>query len=748
MALILTLLASIILAAGTFLMYMLAQTSFQQTERSVDQVRAEEAAKAGVDFGVYQLWGTYLESKGGSPGNMGSFIQYVANLVPNSEDLNGNGQKDAGETDSNKNGEFDVSEPITLVESSSPRELEAGVFITGLTAVRSDDPTGTTITLRSTGSASGLEQSVEQTIRISGKLFKGFDYAVLANNINCILCHAEITSRDLDTNGNAQLYNTFDRVKAATLERLMIRPTEAISHVAGTLYTRGDVRNNTGGVMTPAQISSSTFKGYGFSNTNGKITQSPSTGAMSSTSLVNGTLDQNGLLNPYANLYQSYPTDLTAMTDGDLPSSFPAPIPDSDGDRVVDDAEFAAAAGVTDGRLSGGVVYGVPNGQTYAGTALPAASNAAQNALSSTGTYDGNVILTGTTANPIVINGDVNINGDVVVRGVVKGTGRLMARGNAYVVGDVTYADAPGTFGKASDGTENLLSLVSGGNVLMGDYLTVRGKNTTKMEPNKYPNSTYSIQVRTANKSASVTTTSPKKETLNYGYFDPGTTDPGQYSATMVNAAGQTVARQGQQTSFTTSELMLFNRAELQKAVADPEYIPRFYGLRESQPNNLYTYNSSDEHTVKYTESAVQSLATYMANQGIPSSILTKAAKLYMNPKGNWLSEDTLRQFWYADEMSRTARNSPFRFDGLIYSNNAIFAITRSYSRHGSYSEGRMDVRGAIVCPDLGVLVPGNGGTTDKGLTLQYDPRVKDFMRLEDTTQVIFARSVFRWLNS
>ena len=275
----------------------------------------------------------------------------------------------------------------------------------------------------------------------------------------------------------------------------------------------------------------------------------------------------------------------------------------------------------------------------------------------------------------------------------------------------------------------------------MGDYLTVRGKNDTSQESSKYPNSAYSIRMREENKTKTV-----NRQKLQYGYFDPGVIDAGEYQATMVNESGNTVARQGQQFSFTTSELMLFNNKELEKALADSSYVPRFYGLRESQPNNLYVYDSSDEHSVRYTEGGVKLLTDYMIDEGISLDILDGAAVHYMSPDMNWISEETLRQIWWDDEMSRTSRNSPFRFDGLLYSNNAIFAITRSYVRHGSYTEGRMDVRGAIICPDLGVLVPGTDQAGCKALELAYDRRVKDFLRLEDPSEVDIARTVFRWI--
>ncbi len=174
MAMVLTLMACIILVGGTFLMYMLAQNTFQQTEQSIDQVRAEEAAKAGVDLGIYTYWGTYLASRGGSPGNMASFIQYVANLLPNNEDLNGNGQKDAGEVDANMNGTFEVAQPVAIVASNNPKMLDTDVSIASLTAIRTNDATGTTITLRSTGSAAGLAQTIEQNHPCLRKTLSGF----------------------------------------------------------------------------------------------------------------------------------------------------------------------------------------------------------------------------------------------------------------------------------------------------------------------------------------------------------------------------------------------------------------------------------------------------------------------------------------------------------------------------------------------------------------------------------------------
>jgi len=101
---------------------------------------------------------------------------------------------------------------------------------------------------------------------------------------------------------------------------------------------------------------------------------------------------------------------------------------------------------------------------------------------------------------------------------------------------------------------------------------------------------------------------------------------------------------------------------------------------------------------------------------------------------------------WWDDEMARTQNsdNSKVRFDGLIYSNNAIFAITRSRARKGSFTQGKMEVRGAFIAPDLGVLVPGPDQEGNESFTMLYDPRVRTFWAPSDTTRSFFERVTYR----
>ncbi len=181
---------------------------------------------------------------------------------------------------------------------------------------------------------------------------------------------------------------------------------------------------------------------------------------------------------------------------------------------------------------------------------------------------------------------------------------------------------------------------------------------------------------------------------------------------------------------------------ELQKALADPNYKPRFYGLRASQPDKIYIYDATDEHAVKYNESGVKLLRDYLIQKGLPLEILTRATYHYCNPDMNWISEDTLRRIWFNDELSRPDSGRPFQFDGLLYSNNSIWCIVRSKTRHNSNTYGKMIVRGGIVSADLGVFVPANNGV-GIGLTMYYDPRVRRFLEITDTNVVSYRKIAF-----
>lgn len=719
----------------------------RETDFSADDIILREAAQAGIDLALKRLWDDYIETSGNTTRNWASYRFYLDNnlSIPINEDLNFNGTKDIDET-GNGNGVFETypsgydprgwalfSQPIQLRDPSGNIEIAQ---IDSVHIARYDEWSRSFLTITSTARRNGITKTAVQVVNIGGRVSPHTEFAVLANNINCILCHAEFQSLDLFRNTNPANYNTFDRIKVASLESLLVRASEADSRVAGTIYTRGRVYNENGQEFTPSELQSSTLKSYRINSNNGKIVQN-SSGQMIIANLQNAGTTPGGDLVQFANLYMNYPIDEQRQTDGLVPNNFPAPYPDNNNNRIVDDEEFQVVLNTANGRvITTGVAYGVPRGSVYTpanpDNPLPTVSNSAINSLSTTGTYNGNLILIGTEQNPIQIERTVAVNGDLIIAGKIKGEGQLLVRGNVYVVGDVTYADAPGEFGRAEDGTTNAFALVAGGSIMIGDYLTARGVNHSARNSEKYPQwNQYSIDVRTPNRTNNVTINGVT-ETLRWGYFDPDSVDAGQIVS----------GRRGQQFSFTTSELKLFNRMELQKALADPNYKPRFYGLRASQPDKIYIYDSTDEHAVKYNESGVKLLKDYLIQKGLPLEILTRATYHYCSPDMNWISENNLRRIWFNDELTRPDSGRPFRFDGLLYSNNSIWCIVRSKTRHNSNTYGRMVIRGGIVAADLGVFVPANNGV-GIGLTMYYDPRVRRFLEITDTNVVSYRKLAF-----
>ncbi len=94
------------------------------------------------------------------------------------------------------------------------------------------------------------------------------------------------------------------------------------------------------------------------------------------------------------------------------------------------------------------------------------------------GVYDGNLILVGTDANPIEIDGPVVVTGDVLIKGKVKGQGVIYAGRNVHILGNVEYVDPPSwpkpDYSPADTDTANankdFLGLAAKGNVIIGDY--------------------------------------------------------------------------------------------------------------------------------------------------------------------------------------------------------------------------------------------------------------------------------------
>jgi len=96
------------------------------------------------------------------------------------------------------------------------------------------------------------------------------------------------------------------------------------------------------------------------------------------------------------------------------------------------------------------------------------------------------IVLIGTAANPVELNGPVVVEGDVIIRGVVKGQGIIYSGRNTHIIGNITYQNPPAwpkpdTTPAATDAvndTRDFLGLASKGNVVIGDYTRNDWKRT------------------------------------------------------------------------------------------------------------------------------------------------------------------------------------------------------------------------------------------------------------------------------
>lgn len=157
----------------------------------------------------------------------------------------------------------------------------------------------------------------------------------------------------------------------------------------------------------------------------------------------------------------------------------------------------------------------------------------------------------------------------------------------------------------------------------------------------------------------------------------------------------------------------------------------------------------------------------------IPKDVLdTKAIEnaRVINIHPNWITPRNMLNLLVTEEVRRRVSGEvvPRQIDGLLYTNNSIFMIERKQAQYydgGSYdpatgtwsggtwkkreseSKGSFIVNGAIIAPDLGILVTGGtqyGSAGQKNFypvlrgtnltyersafTVNYDPRVKDLL--------------------
>ena len=715
------------------------QVAVQQNDDYNLRSTAESASNLAADT----LWAGYLRSNGGAAGDIAGFRTYLEQegVV---EDASGPG--------------IDLLPRIGLPASGALDHAR----VDSLRVRRRDQGNATqlyfsvsTSTQRGEGVAhGGTSRAVEVVYNVEPAPFDGFDYAILTRNVNCVFCHTRVDNAARVFNHDGGLYDSFAKVKVGTLTSLELRSdsragisdSDADALLAGTLYVRGVATNQAG--IPISNWGAQSAKSCTFDN-QGHLIEDGTGHLTTSAFSPSGNPPQPG-----ANLYLNYPTDYGQMVDGGLPADFPPPFPDDGGidpstghhssagagNKHVDPNEFYAAAEQADGTISGGTIFVAAAGQTIATDAAWQDATSAGNTTSLAQVTTGNVVLTGTEENPLVITGTVAIDGDVVIQGVVKGKGSILAKGNLYVPGSLTYADGqaylpgdepgspsgPRTFGVAQDGTINALGLAAGGNMMVGDYL----------DPTVFQN-----------------------------HDDHAIVD----------------GTPGTAWNFTLAEIAIFNRSEWSytqptlpgphgTTVTNPkykgaDYVPRFYQFGPGDVIPIFNlggqYFDPATGTWRGPEAALSwdpHMLTLLDPNDHTNPLLydqatgePRASVLQSTSTGGWLSDqiyENAMETWKDAQPNGT----PMKIDGLLYTNNAIFGIVHRSDR----MQGQLEINGSLVCADLGLLAPGKfssatqgtdanlpGSPYKIGLRLNYDGRTKDMLNVQNPNQVTIKRALW-----
>ncbi len=730
----------------------------RQTRNTLVTTQAQFAAEAGIERLIHDIWYGETANSVILPGQSRDLEKFR-------EGLDALGLK-TGELN---NAAFEFStDPLILTDDFGDGRYR-------LTAKRVDlGPNRTIIRLNVVGEV-GLADNPLASRRITEDIALQPPnipaYALLTNNANCIFCHTTISSLDTayDDDGKFWNINTLsqqerqdhiqgeDRIKVGVLESLMVDradPSKINSLVAGTIYTRG---------ISNMIDTNSTLRTIPFIDGSSRLSDEGKT-------LFTETNCAGGCKEEYQQFYTNYPLKDGNPPDGILQDTFPLPVKDENSNKYIDHSEWADAIKQSSGgNLTGGLKTFLATTQATnaAGIDVLLADKASgfqnrdgTNQLSTTSSsrgVAGNLILEGTSQQPLILEGNVYVDGDVVISGFITGSGKIIARGNVYVVGDIKYACDDNALDATWVNSENKacnygkkqslpqFGLVAGGNMMIGAYTQQQLWKDIKA------NSTYTVPTDHLTRTDFNGTT---QEDIYRWFIDPGFVPTDSSTGNPLETADRDTAEQisGYTMSFTMMEVALFNQLEYQKAKADASYVPRFYSMREGTP--VFRCKKEGEGGCKkYEDADLINIAD--ADAGL----LTNATILSLSPTDSWLSdvssttpeqdsELAVRKYWVENiEANPNMRSSgpELQIDGILYSSNAVFALAPTKSA----IKGQMTLHGSLMAADTGILIPGPDLTENRqGLSIYYDSRLRSLLDIEDQFKVVQIRANYRVLEA
>ncbi len=744
------------------------------TAYNKQSIQAQFAAEAGVDQAILTFWHTASSSidtaKGvGYKKSVEDYRDYWDNLSTPLESA----------VDANQVPIFGT--PVTLT----------GTLVNGATyqveVSRKDIGSKSTLQMVSTSNLGNeTTKRLQQEFSVDFPPFE-LDFALLTDVINCTLCHAAFTSIEAaydDTHGDSNsdflvdITNATDRqnaalgterIRLAALKQLLAEPGgwRANTLIGGTVYTRGSQNIIcTGG--EPNCKPNVFGPSYQVSNDNKvlpliaaepyqEFRNDPQNPFNQSEETLHCTGNgNNGCAQTNARGYTNYPKakkGQIAPIDGVVPDAqfFPSPIPDTDGNRLIDNNEWSdAISNTTQGQINGAATLLLSptdvNGNIQAGgtdtftfnNVSPApviddlVSYTSLTPSNSRG-IAGNLILIGTDTNPIQLNGKVYVDGDIVIAGYIApgNEGVLVARRNIYIVGDLLYDCNGSSSGRGctyyDPSSLPRLAMASAGVMIIGDYTFARraaDNNTFLNAPGGFTNSAIFAEV------------------MNFNQTQVSVSPPRFYAWQYRNAYTQNysnlpvcTANGGECRGYFNTSMAALTTTQINSAAIIP-LSPFMHWLAPS---------------------AVRSIANNDVNAGLAAQNVIRdfwAEFVLNNPN---------RPQGAAPEYLSSGRRA-LRIDGLLYSNNAIFSFFQtSLATHGS-----LTINGSIIAYEVGILTYGNASGSGNpnahtgcafnqsaslfleqepscvGLQVNYDKRLPSLLEIRDTEPELHSVS-FEW---
>lgn len=589
------------------------------------------------------------------------------------------------------------------------------------------------------------------------------EYAILTENISCTVCHLRVTTLEFAKNVQGEENNNeYKRALIATTKYMNARFDSAASEIHGTFYIAAGARVENHGQA--ADLSTA------INNGNFKMAQlfdapADEDGFKRNTfrEIMNGNnrtgdvitapvADSSSPMVPGQPLYLKYP----GRGDYNLNELFPSPFPDV-GDangtgaknRTIDQVELDAVSATANGTIKSNFVKIVPpntnaayaaGSYTYTDPTLPDTSTPGAQVEIKTGEKN-NVILIGTRDNPIEINGNVVIEGDVMIKGYVRGKGLIRATGNIYMPSDVQYRNT--IDGKDAQGKDlevfdagNSVGYAAGGNIVIGDYISrVNGSGSN---------------------------------------YVAGEVEVGKAKPILDGNGNDTGNVENNYANYIAEQLSISNRDELAKTlkkvpagggdlnnvgtygVTNPAYVPgytpRYYTFYPDTDPYAFIKNGGAARFDTTTKAWITAEApTGFRDHQYPITSVptdptvrdTTNQPRLISVHPNWISPMNMLKLIAKEEAIRKAdtnptygRNgTPFRIDGLLYTNNAIFSMQRWRSQiengNGGWShpessyKGSMEINGSLIAPDLGLLTAGGHHGQKHALKVNYDRRTR-----------------------